>query len=108
MCGCKYFVCRQFGVVGPRTYLGEAHGQEHLRAEHAAVADLCPLLEVRVVAEDLHRRLGVRVVRGLELDLCVTKKKNKRKSRLIRHTNNRRKKRLHEEPPRSGGKTYWK
>ena len=53
-------------------YLGEAHGQEHLGAEHAAVPYLGPLLEVRVVAEDLHRRLGVWVVRGLELDLCAT------------------------------------
>lgn len=53
------------------SHLGQAHGQEHLRTEHAAVANLRPLLEVRVVAEDLHRRLRVRVVRGLETNLST-------------------------------------
>ena len=31
----------------------QAHGRQHFRAEHPAVADFRPLAEVRVVAEDL-------------------------------------------------------
>ena len=41
---------------------GEAHGLEHLRTEHAAVADLDPLLELRVEGEDLER--------GLQMGQC--------------------------------------
>ena len=41
---------------------GQAHGLEHLGAEDAAVADLDELVELLVVAEDLHARLGVGVV----------------------------------------------
>ena len=47
----------------------EAHRLEHLGAEHAAVADLDPLLEASVVAEDLHGGLRVGVVGGLEAEL---------------------------------------
>lgn len=32
---------------------GQAHGRQHLGAEHAAVADFSPALEVRVIAKDL-------------------------------------------------------
>ena len=35
----------------------EAHGFEHLGAEHPAVADLDPLVEQRVEREDLKGRL---------------------------------------------------
>ena len=46
------------------------HRPKHLRPEHAAVADFGPLLELRVVPEDLHRGLRVRVVRRLEAHSC--------------------------------------
>ena len=46
--------------------LGQAHGFQHLRPEHARVTNLEPLLQTSMVAEDLHGRLGVRVVGGLE------------------------------------------
>ena len=36
---------------------GEAHGLEHLRTEHAAVADLDPLLQLGVEGKDLERGL---------------------------------------------------
>ena len=49
--------------------LGEAHGQQHLRAEDARVADLDDLLQHRVVRENLHAGLRVRVVRGLEREV---------------------------------------
>lgn len=50
-------------------HLGKPHRKEHLRSEHSAVADLRPFLEVRVIAEHFHRRLGVRVVSGLKSNL---------------------------------------
>lgn len=37
--------------------LGEAHGLEHLGAEHATVSDLDPFLQLRVEGEDLQRGL---------------------------------------------------
>ena len=37
--------------------LGEAHWLKHLGPEHARVADLNPLLELRVEGEDLQGRL---------------------------------------------------
>ena len=37
--------------------VGEAHGLEHLGAEHPAVADLDPFVEERVEREDLERGL---------------------------------------------------
>mmetsp|Transcript_43898 Transcript_43898/g.83828 ORF Transcript_43898/g.83828 Transcript_43898/m.83828 type:complete len:208 (-) Transcript_43898:958-1581(-) len=46
-----------------------AHGLHHLRAEHARVANLHPLLELGVEAEDLHAGLRVRVKSGLEAQL---------------------------------------
>lgn len=49
--------------------LGQAHGAQHLGAEHTRVADLRPLVQVRVEREDLHARLRVRVVRRLEAHL---------------------------------------
>ena len=49
--------------------LVEAHRLKHLGPEHAAVADFHPALHARVVAENLHAGLGVRVVGWLELDL---------------------------------------
>ena len=46
---------------------------EHLGPEHARVANLgprsLPVVQPRVPAEDLHRRLRVRVVRRLEAEL---------------------------------------
>merc|ERR1719253_2330755 len=39
--------------------VGKAHGHEHLRTEDTRVAELDPLLQPRMVAEDLHGRLGV-------------------------------------------------
>lgn len=44
----------------------QTHGLQHLRPEHAAVAYLYPLVQSVVKAEDLHARLGVGVVGGLE------------------------------------------
>lgn len=38
----------------------ETHGLEHLRSEHAAVADLDPSVQHRVEGEDLQGRLGER------------------------------------------------
>lgn len=49
--------------------LGQAHGFQHLRTEHAAVANLDQLAEALVVAEDFHAGLGVGVVGGLELEV---------------------------------------
>mmetsp|Transcript_35805 Transcript_35805/g.78171 ORF Transcript_35805/g.78171 Transcript_35805/m.78171 type:complete len:403 (-) Transcript_35805:388-1596(-) len=48
---------------------GHAHGLHHLRAEHAGVANLHPLLQLRMEAEDLHGGLCVGVVGGLEAQL---------------------------------------
>mmetsp|Transcript_6548 Transcript_6548/g.20442 ORF Transcript_6548/g.20442 Transcript_6548/m.20442 type:complete len:390 (-) Transcript_6548:118-1287(-) len=47
----------------------QAHGREHLRPEYARIADFGPLLEVGVVAEDLHGGLGVGVEGGLKAEL---------------------------------------
>src|SRR5690606_17858723 len=44
----------------------QAHALQHLRSEHARVANLNPLSKASVKTENLHRRLSVRVVRGLE------------------------------------------
>ena len=46
--------------------LGHAHGCQHLRPEHAAVANLNPLLEPSVETKDLERGLSVGVIRRLE------------------------------------------
>ena len=44
-----------------------------IRVESIRVhTDLCPLPELWVISEDLHRRLGVRVVRWLETQLLDT------------------------------------
>lgn len=50
----------------------QAHRPQHLWPEDARVADFCPLLEVWVVAEDLHGGLRVRVEGGLEAQVCDT------------------------------------
>lgn len=52
--------------------LRETHGSEHLGAEDTRVSEFDPLLEVRMIAEDLERGLGVRVVGRLELDIGDT------------------------------------
>ena len=49
--------------------LGEAHGAQHLGAEHAGVAHLHPLAQLLAVGEDLHRRLRVGVEGRLEAQL---------------------------------------
>jgi hypothetical protein len=41
--------------------LGQAHGLQHLRTEHARVTNLEPALEALVVAEDFHTRLRKRL-----------------------------------------------
>jgi hypothetical protein len=46
--------------------LWQTHGLQHLRAEHATVTNLDPPVESLVLSENLHRRLGVRVVGGFE------------------------------------------
>jgi hypothetical protein len=51
------------------TDLCKPHRPEHLRTEHAGVADLDPLVQTLVPVEDLHGRLRVRIVRGLEADV---------------------------------------
>lgn len=48
---------------------GQAHGQQHLGAEHPRISDLHPLFQSGMEAEDFQRRLGVRVVRRLETQL---------------------------------------
>jgi hypothetical protein len=60
---------RKAGGAGRETHLGEAHRPEHLRAEHARVANLYPLVEAVVPVEDLHAGLRVRVVGRLEADV---------------------------------------
>ena len=56
-------------VAGHAHVLWQAHRQQHLRSEQTGIADLHPLLQALVVAEDLHARLCVRVVGRLELQL---------------------------------------
>mmetsp|Transcript_22505 Transcript_22505/g.36015 ORF Transcript_22505/g.36015 Transcript_22505/m.36015 type:complete len:502 (+) Transcript_22505:251-1756(+) len=50
--------------------VGQPHRPQHLWSEHARVSDLGPALQVRVIAEDLHARLCVRVVGRLEAQIC--------------------------------------
>lgn len=52
--------------------LGKTHGLEHLRAEHATVANLDQFVQALVVAEDFHAGLGVGVVGALELEIGDT------------------------------------
>ena len=49
--------------------LRQTHGRQHLRLEHARVSNLRPLLEIRVVSEDLHGGFRVGVEGGLEAQL---------------------------------------
>ena len=44
----------------------QAHRLQHLGSEHAAVANLDPLVQSFVEAKDLHARFRIRVVGGLE------------------------------------------
>lgn len=52
--------------------LGQSHRAQHFWAKHARIANLDPALELGREAKDLHRRLRVRVVRRLELDVGDT------------------------------------
>ena len=49
--------------------LRETHGPQHLWPEHAAVADLRPFAQLRVISKDLHGWLCVRIVGRLEAQL---------------------------------------
>lgn len=53
-------------IFSPRAPSNRTHPSAHACAGGQARAHLHPLLELRAVREDLHARLGVRVVRGLE------------------------------------------
>ena len=44
----------------------QTHRLQHLRSEHAAVANLYPLIQPFMEAENLHAGFGIRVVGGLE------------------------------------------
>ena len=57
---------------------GEAHWPEHLRAEHARVADFHVFVEPFVPVEDLHRGLRVRVVGRLKADVSQPQLQEKR------------------------------
>jgi len=49
---------------------GKSHWYQHFRTEHTRVSQFSPLLQLRMVPENLHRRLRIRVVRRLETNLC--------------------------------------
>ena len=52
--------------------LRKAHRSKHFGTEHTRIANLGPLFKVGVVAEDLHRRLGVGIEGRLEAELLNT------------------------------------
>ena len=49
--------------------LRQPHRLQHLRSEHAAIANLDPLIQSLVEAKDLHAGFRVRVVSGLEAQI---------------------------------------
>ena len=48
--------------------LGEAHGLEHLRAEHTAIPDLDPFPELRVEGEDFQGGLCTNIIVSYKAD----------------------------------------
>jgi len=63
--------------------LRESHWQKHLWSEDAAVSNLNPLLQDRVVAKDFHRRFGVWVVGRFEAKTTNTHSRKE----LLEYTN---------------------
>ena len=52
--------------------LRQAHRLQHLRSEHAAIANLDPLIQSLMEAKDLHARFRIGIVRGFEAQIADT------------------------------------
>ena len=50
----------------------QAHRLQHLGSEHAAIANLDPLIQSFMETKDLHARFRIRVVSGLEAQIVDT------------------------------------
>ena len=50
----------------------QAHRLQHLGSEHAAIANLDPLIQSLMEAEDLHARFRIGIVSGLEAQVADT------------------------------------